>query len=146
MSFNIRLFNSINTCRIWELRRVRHFKHLTISSINMVNYRWCCHNEIDVKLTFQTLLDNIHVKKTQETTTETKTKGLRGFRLKLKTGIVQLELFKSFTQVIVFIRLNWIKTGEDHWIHLLIAMEWLCCWIIRKCYCITDTGIRNSLD
>ena len=54
-------------------------------------------------LTFQTLLDNIHVKKTQETTTETKTKGLRRFRLKLKTGIVQLELFKGFTQVVIFI-------------------------------------------
>ena len=112
----------------------------------MVNYWWCSHDEIDVKLTFQTLLDNIHVKKAQETTTETKTKGLRRFRLKLKTGIIQLELFKSLTQVVIFIWLNRIKTSKDHWVHLLITMKWFCGWIIRKCHCITDTSIRNCLN
>ena len=86
------------------------------------------------------------MKETQETTTETKTKGLRCFWLKLKTSVIQLQLLQSFPKIVIFVGFDWIKTCKDHWIHLFVSMKRLASRIGRQSYSIPDTSVRNSLD
>ena len=111
-AFDIRFFDRSDLGLDLEtLKGLRH-QCFSVCQIDLVDYRRCCHDQVNIELTFQALLDNVHMKKSQETTTETKTEGLRSFRFKLKTGIIQLQFFQSFTKIIVFVRFNWVKTSK----------------------------------
>ena len=72
MGFDIGLFDAVHLGWVWEFRRVGHFQHVPISSIDMVDYRRRGHNQVNVKLPLQALLDDIHVKQAQESAAETK--------------------------------------------------------------------------
>ena len=72
LRLDIRLFNGINLSRIRKLARIGHIQRGTIRHIDLIDNRWRRHNQINIELTLQALLNDIHVQQTQETTTETK--------------------------------------------------------------------------
>ena len=146
MGFDIGLFDAVYLGWVWEFRRVGHFQHVSISGVDMVDYRRRGHNQVNVKLPLQTLLDDIHVKQAQESAAETKAQGLGGFRFKLETGIIELQFFQGFTEVIVLVGFNGIETGKNHGIHLLIASQGFGGWIVGQGDGVTNPGIGNSLD
>ena len=146
MGLDIGLFNAVHLGWVRKFRRVGHFQHVPVSGMDMVDYRRCGHNQVNVKFPLQALLDHIHVKQAQESAAETKAQGLGGFRFKLETGIIELQFFQGFTEVIVLVGFNGVETGKNHRIHLLIASQGFGSWIVSQGDGITHSGISNSLD
>ena len=72
LRLDIRLLNGVNLSRIRKLAWIRDINSFTICQINLIDNGWRRHNQINIKLTLQTLLNDIHVQQAQEATTETK--------------------------------------------------------------------------
>ncbi len=62
----------VNQRHIGHTRWVMHFLHLALLVVHQVTYVWHSGDNVHIKLTVQTLLDNLHVEQTQEAAAETK--------------------------------------------------------------------------
>ncbi len=62
---------------------------------NLVLYRWRSNNNIQLILALQALLDDLHVKHSEETAAEPKVQGLGSLRFEDQSGVIKLEFFKS---------------------------------------------------
>ena len=86
------------------------------------------------------------MKKSQETTAETKAQGNRCLRLVIKRSIVKLQFLQSITEISVFGTVSRIKSAVNHRIYFLISRQCLCTRIICICDSITNTGVADILD
>ena len=60
----------------------------------MIDNRRCRRDEFQMVFSFQTLLNNVHMQKAQETAAETKAQSHGRFRLKDQCRIINLHLFE----------------------------------------------------
>ena len=83
-----RLLHVLDLGWIRQVGRIGQLDHLTIFLMNTVYYTRSRGNQIQVVLTFQTLLNDFQMQKTQESAAEAKTEGNGGLRLKEEGGII----------------------------------------------------------
>ena len=69
-------------------------------------------NQIQVELSFQTLLDNLHVQQSQKSAAESKAQRLGGLRLKGQRSVVELQLVQRVAQVGIFCTVCRIDAAE----------------------------------
>ena len=74
---DIWLFHMIYHCGVWHATRVMHFLHTTLLVIDHIAYVRNRCNHIHIELAVQTFLHNLHVKKSEESATETEAQGCR---------------------------------------------------------------------
>ena len=117
--FDIRFLDMVNHRRVGHTTGVVHLLHITLLVIDMVGHVRHRSNHIHVKLTIQTLLHNLHVEQSEETTTETKTQSQRRLRLESQRRIIQLQLFQRRAKIFEILRLNRINPGKHHRLHFL---------------------------
>ena len=89
------LLNMINGSRVRQVGRIIHRYHFPVSLKYVINNTWSGCYKLQIILTLQTLLNNVHVKQAQEATTIAKAKGNGGLWLKNQGSIVKLELFQG---------------------------------------------------
>ena len=86
------------------------------------------------------------MKKSEESTTETKAKGYRTLRRECERCIVELQFLKRSTQVFVIVRINRINTGKNHWLYFLESFNSLVAWVRNRCNGITNLYFGSRLD
>ena len=62
MSYNVRLFDFYNFSFNWQLRWIFQYFHGSIDHVYTINHSWRRSYQTQIKLSFQTLLNNLHVK------------------------------------------------------------------------------------
>ncbi len=67
-----------------------------------VNNRRSGRYQVKIIFTFETFLNNLHVKQTEKAAAEAETECRRTFRLKFKRSIIEFEFFERVAQVAVF--------------------------------------------
>ena len=89
----VRLLNVVNNRRVREERRIVDHLHVSVGAEHLINNVRCRRNQAQIIFTLQTLLDNVHMQKSQEAAAEAKAQRRRGLRLEHERSIVQLQLF-----------------------------------------------------
>ena len=84
---HIGLFDRFTLLWIGQGGRVIHHQGTAIDHGHLIDHRRCCDNQIQVVLTLEALLHNLHVQQAQESATKTKAHGAAGFRLKFERRI-----------------------------------------------------------
>ena len=140
-----RLFHIFNLCRIRHVCRVCQIDHITVCLMDLVNNTRCCCNKIKVVLSFQTFLNDLQMKESQESTTESESKCYRCLCLKLKRSIIKLQFLKCISQVRILCSVCRIKSAIYHRIYFLISRKWFCTRILCIRDRISDTGILYIL-
>ena len=62
--------------------------------MDFINYTWSGGNKVEIILALQTLLDNLHMEKSQKAAAIAEAQSHGGFGLEGKRGVVQLKLFE----------------------------------------------------
>ena len=88
MRFHHGLLHILDFRRIRQIARVVHHKLRPIVFHYLINDARRSCNKVKIKLTLQTLLDDLHMQKPQEAATESESKRHRGFRFVGKGCIV----------------------------------------------------------
>ena len=79
-SSNIGLFNMFNHRCFWQTRRIMNFLCISVLVVNHIRYVGHGSDDLHIELSIQTFLHDFHVQKSQESTSEAKTKCHRRFR------------------------------------------------------------------
>ena len=145
-SVDIRFLHVLNQRWVRHTRRIVYLHALTMLVIHHVRHVWHRRNHIHVELTVQSLLHNLHVEQTQETTAETKTEGSRTLVLEGERSIVQPQLFQRCTQVLIVLWLYRIHSGKHHWLHLLETSNRLLCRVGTSGNRIAHFHLHSILD
>jgi hypothetical protein len=64
-------------------------------------------------LALEALLDDVHVQQAEEAAAEAEAERLRGLRLVVERGVVEVQLLQRLAQRLVLVGLDRIKAGED---------------------------------
>ena len=83
-----RLFHIFNLRWIRKVGWVGQFDHLSIGLVDLVDNSRCCRYEVQIIFSLKTLLNNLKMKKSKETTAETKAECYGCLRLKKQGSIV----------------------------------------------------------
>src|SRR5215213_1072729 len=75
------LFDLRDASRIWHLRRRIDLQHLAVSRRHYVTHAGSSRDQIEIKLTLQSLLHDFHVQQTEKATAKPKTERRRRLRL-----------------------------------------------------------------
>ena len=86
------------------------------------------------------------MKQSQESASESETKGYRSLRFIEKGSIIQLKLLQRIPQVTVLRSISRVQSTVNHRIYLLISRKCLCTWSLFIRNCITYTCISQILD
>ena len=125
---------------------VVHINGLPCHGIHLVNNRRQCGNQIQIKLSLQTLLNDFHVEHTQKSAAETKAQRHRGLGLEGQRGIVQLEFFQCIAQVGVFGAVLGINTAVNHGLCGTITGQCFACRTGSLGDGIAHLGVVHILD
>ena len=86
------------------------------------------------------------MKKSEETTAETKAQCHRCLRLEEQGSIVQLQFLKCISKIAVLGTICRIKSAVNHRLYFLISRKCFCTRSLIIRYCITDSGVSEVLD
>ena len=86
------------------------------------------------------------MQQSQKAAAKSKAQCLRGFCFKLQGGIIQLQLFQSIPQIVVFTGIDGIQPTVYHRVHFPISVQRLVCRMIRMGDGISDSHILNGFD
>ena len=87
----------------------------------MINYTRISGNHIEIILAADTLLDDLHVKQTKETTTKAEAKGDGVFRLVNEGSVVKTKLTHARLELVVIARIDGVNTTKNHGADLFVA-------------------------
>ena len=118
-----RFFDMLDLGHRRELRRIVHRYHRAVGLVDVINDRRRGGDELQVVLTLEAFLHDVHVKQSQKAAAETEAQCLRGFRHVLERRIIQLQLFKSHFQVVIVLALDRVETAENHRECLAVARQ-----------------------
>src|SRR5205085_2081995 len=113
---------------------------------HLVDHRRRRGDEVHAVLALQALLHDVHVQETEEAAAETEAEGLRGLRLVVEGGVVEMQLLERFAQRLVFVRLDRIEPGEHLRLHLLEAGERLGGRLVGLRDRVADLRLAQPLD
>ena len=100
-----------------------YFLHLTLLGVADIADVGHGGNDVHVELTVKAFLHNLHVKQTEEATAEAKAESHTGLGREGQRGIIQLQLLKRGTQVLILRRVNGVDTRKDHRLHFLETLN-----------------------
>ena len=100
--FDIWLLCRFDVRRVGVVGRVVNHHHAAVGHVQLIDYAGSGGNQIQVELSFQTLLDNLHVQQSQKSAAESKAQRLGGLRLKGQRSVVELQLVQRVAQVGIF--------------------------------------------
>ena len=104
------------------------------------------HDEAEVVLAFEALLDDVHVEEAEEAAAEAKAKGDGGLGLKDEGGIVELEFFECLAEVVIVLAVLGIEPAEDHGRDAAIARQCLARRTLRTRHGIADAHVAHVLQ
>ena len=94
-----------------------------ICFVDDVLHRRCGSDQREIEFSFKTLANDLHVQKTEETATKSKSKSARTFGRIGVTRIIESELFERFAKSCELIAIDWIEAAKDHGSRLVIAVK-----------------------
>ena len=94
--------------------RVVDLDHGAVSLVDLVAHAGGGGDEIEIELALETLLNDLHVKQTEEAAAETEAECDGAFGLEEKRGIVEAKFFEGFAQLRVRVGIDGVEPGEDH--------------------------------
>ena len=145
-SLDIRLLRVVDVGGIRIIVRVIHANQRSVILIDIVDNGGQRGDQVQIELPLQALLDDLHMKHTQEAAAETEAQCHRGFRLKGQRRVIQLQLLQRVTQVGVLGAILGIDAAVDHGLHRAVAGQRFRCRIGGVGDGITYTGIFHVLD
>src|SRR5207244_9529742 len=74
----------------------------------------CRTEQREIELPLQPLLHDLHVEQAEEAAAEPEAEGRGGFRFIYESGIVELQLFQRFLELLVLLGVRREKPGEYH--------------------------------
>ena len=141
LCFYHRLFHVFNLRRIRHIRRIGQIDHFSVCLMDLINNtRRSCH-QIQIVLSLQSLLYNLQVQKSKETTAESKPKGHGSLCLELQRCIIQLQFFQCIPQIRIFCSICRIQSTVHHRVDFFISRQRFCTRTCGICDRITHTGI-----
>ena len=135
-----------NAARVGVVVGVVHEDSGTVGLDDLIDDAGQGGDQIQVKFSLQTLLDDLHVEHPQEAHAEPEPQCHRGLRLKAQRGIVELELFQGVPQVGVFTAVLGVDAAVDHGLGRTIAGQRFCRRILYAGDCIAYAGVPDVLD
>ena len=122
---HIGLFGVLDSAGVGVVVGVIHLHQRAVGFIHMVDDGGQRGDEVEIELTLEALLNNLHVEHAQEAAAETKAQGHGRFRLEGEGGVVQLQLFQCVTEVGVLAAVLGVDTAVDHGLGGTIAGQGL---------------------
>ena len=121
--FHKRLFDVLETCRIWHIRRSIDQLVFVARHQGLELHRWNRCDDGHVKLPFQSFLYNFHVEHSQKSAAKAEAQGRRSFRLPNQGGVVELQLFHGSTKLLKFGGIYRINSCKNHGLHVFKAFD-----------------------
>ena len=100
--------------------RIVDEKLLAVRLVHVIANRRRGGDNVEIKLSFNALLDDFHVQKSQETATEAKAERDGIVRLENQRRVVELQFQKRFLQIVKLTPIKRIDTAKDYGLHLFI--------------------------
>ena len=91
---DIGFLNMVNQCRVGQSGRIVHLFHPTLLVVAHIRYVGNGGDDIHVELSVETLLHNLHVEQSEESTAEAEAQGNGGLGGKGQRGIVELQFLQ----------------------------------------------------
>src|SRR4051794_803284 len=108
--------------------------------------RWRRGDEVEIELTLQALLDDLHVEEAKETASEPEAERDRALWRIGEARVVQMELLERVPQQRVILATDRVDPSEHEALGLLIAGKWLAGRPCRGRDGVPDLGIPNALE
>ena len=124
------LINAVNLGNLWKILRTGNLNHSSIGLIDVIVNRGTGSNQVQVKLTLKTFFDNLHVEKTQKAYSEAKSQSNGRLWRPRKRWIINVQLIKCITEVLILLVVYGEKTGKYHRFCLAVTRQWLSAWIL----------------
>ena len=112
----------------------------------LIDNAWCRRHEIQIKLSLQTLLHDLQMKQSKETTTESEAQRQRCLRFILQRCIIDLQLLQRIAQIRIFGAVRRIHAAVYHRIDFLITRKRFRTRMCGVRHRITHAGIPHILD
>ena len=135
-----------NAARVGVVVGVVHEDSGTVGLDDLIDDAGQGGDQIQVKFSLQTLLDDLHVEHPQEAHAEPEPQCNRGLRLKAQRGVVELELFQGVPQVGVFAAVLGVDAAVDHGLGRTIAGQRFCRRILYAGDRVAYAGVSDVLD
>ena len=100
---NYRLTKLRNLVDRWQLRGVVDIERFAVRQQHFVDHGRRGRDQVEVVLSFQPLLDDLHVQHTQESAAEAESQRSRGFRLEMQCRVVKPQFLQCFTKAFVIV-------------------------------------------
>ena len=117
------LFDVINCLWIREIYWIINLYELIVRRLKFVYDTWIRCNYIHIILTSYPLLNNLHMKKPEETASKAKSQCHRAFCLKRKCRIIETKLPHADFKFLVIRCIQRIYTAVDHRMNFLISRK-----------------------
>ncbi len=131
---------------IGPARRIVHLDHFAVRERDFVAHAGRGRDEIDIELTLQPLLDDLHMQQAEEAAAETEAERGRAFGLDGKRGIVEPQFFKRVAQHGVLMRVDRVQACEDHGLDVFKARQCIGCRPRGLGDGVTDLGVGNGFN
>ena len=141
-----RLFDRFDLAGVGQAGGRIHVDDLAVGLHHAVLHRGRGDDQLEAKLAFEALLDDLHVKEAKEAATEAKTERGRGLGLVVERGIVQAQLLHGLAQLAVLVRLDGIEAREHHGFHVLEAGQRLGRGVAIVGHGVADLGFGDAFD
>ena len=100
--------------------------------------------QIQIEFSFQTLLNNFHVQKSQKTATEAEAQRHGSVRFVHKGSVVEFEFFQSVLQIVVFTAVCGENTAKHHGFNLFVAFQRLQTGFFRIRHRVPHFGVADG--
>src|SRR5690606_32111260 len=141
-----RLADLLDQVALRQLGGVVQRHHAAVGLQDLVHHGRRGADQVEVVLTLQPLLHDLHVEHAQEAAAETEAHRLRAFRLEPQRGIVEAQLLQRFAQVGVVLGIDREEAGEHARLHLLEAGQRLGRRVAGKGQRVADRRAVDILD
>ncbi len=99
-----RLAHLLNLAQFGQRRGVVHLHDRPIVFQYLIHYSGRCCNQVEIVLTLQPLLDNLHMQHAEKSAAKAESQRVRGLRFIKQGSIVQCELGQRIPEIFVVIR------------------------------------------
>ena len=120
---DIRLFDAVYLRQIRHAGRVVYLYHIAVFGIDVITYIRYGGDDVHIELAVEALLDDLHMKQSEEPAAETKAQRHRTLGLESEGRIIQLQFLQRCPQVFVVLAFDRIDSREDHRLRFLKTID-----------------------
>ena len=125
---------------------VIHLQCLPCRGDNFIHHAGSRDDQIQIKLPFQPLLDDLHVEQAQKAAAEAEAQGFTGFRLKAQGSIVEFQLFQRIPQIRILGAVRRINAAEHHGLRFPVTGQRGVRRIVVQGHGVAHCGIGDVLN